>query len=211
MVMRDPTRRVTRWLLMLGEYCFTAVYPQGKLNFVPDALSRLPSANETLPAVTFTGTGPINLNNFLGQDYQDGGFEFPTVTLPNCATISSISLTQSMPITPGPHEWAASILPLHLQDLSVASTRSGVWFNPLQEEDSISSSRTNSYSASDALAELIILPPIPPLFRSWRTRLHIHRRLRKAHRSPFPWLRRKRSIRYIRCLVWWIIQPNDRI
>ena len=113
MAMRDPTRRVARWLVALGEYCFTAVYRQDKLNVVPDALSRLPPASVTIPTVTSTGTGPINQNNFLEQDYLDAGFEFPDVTLPNGATISSIDFRHPIPSTSGPRVWMDTTLPLH--------------------------------------------------------------------------------------------------
>ena len=69
MAMKDPTRRVARWFVTLGEYCFTAVYKKGSLNVVPDALSRLPSVQVTPPSATNEGTGCPNLCNFPEEDY----------------------------------------------------------------------------------------------------------------------------------------------
>ena len=150
MTMRDPTRRIARWLVTLGEYCFTAVYREGKLNVVPDALSRLPSANVSVPSVNSAGDGSLTLHNFPEVDYQDTGFEFPEVKLPDGTTICCIAYHPRIPMVKGVHTWTVASISSHLRPTSVAATRSGIRYNPLAETDSIS---TNS-SAADALEAL---------------------------------------------------------
>ena len=93
MTMKDPTRRIARWLVTLGEYSFTAIYRKGILNTVPDALSRLPSENVTCPSIVSRGDGTMVLNNFPEEDYLASGFEYPQVTLPNGVTMSTLRYT----------------------------------------------------------------------------------------------------------------------
>eukprot|EP01041_Mallomonas_annulata_P016089 gene16089-33782_t len=78
LTMKDPTRRIARWLITLGEYPFVAVYRKGSLNGDADALSRLPSELVTEPAV-ISSKGTIRTVNFMEEDFLGAGFDFPVV------------------------------------------------------------------------------------------------------------------------------------
>ena len=129
--MKDPTRRVARWLVTLGEYCFTAVYREGKLIVVPDALSMLPSANVKLPSVTSAGTGSLAINDFREEDYLETGFQFQVVPLPEGVTISSISDRPC--VVTGSFSLTLDSFPINVYPMSVAATRTGLIITLYQE------------------------------------------------------------------------------
>eukprot|EP01041_Mallomonas_annulata_P004321 gene4321-8593_t len=78
LTMKDPTRRIARWLITLGEYSFVAVYRKGSLNGDADALSRLPSELVKEPAV-ISSKGTIRTVNFMEDDFLGAGFDIPVV------------------------------------------------------------------------------------------------------------------------------------
>ena len=88
--------------------------------------------------------------NFPEVDYQDTGFEFPEVKLPDGTTICCIAYHPRVPLVKGVHTWTIASFPISIQPLSITATRSGVRYNPLAEKESVG---TNS-SAADALESL---------------------------------------------------------
>ncbi|KAH0821183.1 hypothetical protein GEV33_001608 [Tenebrio molitor] len=60
--MKDPAGKLARWSVKLNQFSFDLVHRKGKLNVVPDALSRLPAEIAAVDIDSFLG---VNLNETL--------------------------------------------------------------------------------------------------------------------------------------------------
>jgi hypothetical protein len=63
--MKDPAGKLARWSVKLNQFSFDLVHRKGKLNVVPDALSRLPAEIAAVDIDSFLG---VNLND-LDESY----------------------------------------------------------------------------------------------------------------------------------------------
>ncbi|KAH0817198.1 hypothetical protein GEV33_005593 [Tenebrio molitor] len=63
--MKDPAGKLARWSVKLNQFSFELVHRKGKLNVVPDALSRLPAEIAAVDIDSFLG---VNLND-LDESY----------------------------------------------------------------------------------------------------------------------------------------------
>jgi hypothetical protein len=63
--MKDPGGKLARWCVKLNQFSFDLVHRKGKLNVVPDALSRLPAEMAAVDIDSFLG---VNLDN-LDESY----------------------------------------------------------------------------------------------------------------------------------------------
>jgi hypothetical protein len=63
--MKDPAGKLAQWSVKLNQFSFDLVHRKGKLNVVPDALSRLPAEIAAVDIESFLG---VNLDN-LDESY----------------------------------------------------------------------------------------------------------------------------------------------
>jgi hypothetical protein len=79
--MKDPSRRIARWLMLLQDYDFQVEYRPGKINLNADSLSRLPLAASLVPVDNDYGTllsgGQVqsssSYNPYISQITLEGG------------------------------------------------------------------------------------------------------------------------------------------